>query len=222
MTSENIGQDQLKEHKRRIAFHEAGHATAIYFNNKARNLPPVFFQINLKNINGKPEEYLKTRQTMHDDCIVGVEGGRLVEFLPSSIDALADNTTSHDESMADLIKAIEADIINLLIGPLAEAKYVADTDGEIFNQKLVNLNALKHYGGRSDLALVNDYLQSFSPYKQQQDKKRDELFSIAFGFIKDQQSWAAITKLANYIIDGNKILIGYEEVVSLLGCPIDD
>ncbi len=217
VTSENLNQEQLKEYKRRIAFHEAGHATAIFFNNKAKNLPPVFFQINLKNINGKPEEYLKARHTMHDDCIVGVEGGQLVDFLPASIDALANNTTNPDDLMPYLIKAIEADIINLLIGPLAEAKYVADTDNEIFNQKLVNLNALKHYGGSSDLALVNDYLQSFSPVKQQQDKKLDELFSVAFSFIKDQQSWAAITKLANYIIDGNKTLIGYDEVVSLFG-----
>jgi hypothetical protein len=36
------------EHKKRIAFHEAGHATAIHLNNKARNLPPVFFKLRLR------------------------------------------------------------------------------------------------------------------------------------------------------------------------------
>ena len=36
------------EHKRRIAFHEAGHATAIHLNNKARNLPPIFFRLCLR------------------------------------------------------------------------------------------------------------------------------------------------------------------------------
>ena len=35
--------------KRRIAFHEAGHAAGIHLNNKARQLPPVFFNIVIKN-----------------------------------------------------------------------------------------------------------------------------------------------------------------------------
>jgi DNA-binding ferritin-like protein (Dps family) len=39
-----------RQHKIAITFHEAGHATAIYLNNKARNLPPIFFQIVFKEI----------------------------------------------------------------------------------------------------------------------------------------------------------------------------
>ncbi len=31
------------QHKIAITFHEAGHAAAIYLNNKARMLPPIFF-----------------------------------------------------------------------------------------------------------------------------------------------------------------------------------
>jgi len=211
--------DKFLEHKQRIAFHEAGHATAIYLNNKARNLPPVFFQIMFKDLNGKSEEDLMAYQSTHDDCIARVEGGRLIELLPSSIDALAHETKGHNATMEPLIMdymiAFEVDIINLLIGPLAEAKYVADTDDELFTPQLVNLKALKNYGGDSDLALVIEYLQSFSACKQQ-DEKLDELFSVAFSFIKDQANWAAITKLANYILDSNKNIISYEEVVSVL------
>jgi hypothetical protein len=75
-------------------------------------------------------------------------------------------TTGHNDAMVCLLKdymnAFETDIINLLIGPLAEAKYVANTDNEPFNHRLVNLNALKNYDASSDLELVKDYLQSFS------------------------------------------------------------
>lgn len=173
-----------------------------------------------KDLDGKSEEDLMAYQWTHDDCIARVEGGRLIELLPSSIDALAHETKGHNATMEPLIMdymiAFEADIINLLIGPLSEAKYVADTDDELFNPQLVNLKALKNYGGSSDLALVIEYLQSFSACKQQQDEKLDELFSVAFSFIKDQANWAAITKLANYILDSNKNIISCEDVVSLL------
>ena len=114
------------------------------------------------------------------------------------------------------MNAFETDIINLLIGPLAEAKHVANADNEPFNHRLVNLNALKNYDVSSDLELVNDYLQSFSVCKQQQDEKLAALFSAAFNFITDQANWAAITRLANYILDCNKNVISCEEVASLL------
>jgi len=40
---EALGQEKWVEHKKRIAFHEAGHAAGIYLNNKAWQLPAVFF-----------------------------------------------------------------------------------------------------------------------------------------------------------------------------------
>jgi hypothetical protein len=217
---ESPSQDELIEHKQCIAFHEAGHATAIYLNNKARNLPPVFFQIMFKNLNGKQEEDLIAYQATHDNCIARVEGGRLIEMLPPSIEALVHKTTDHNDPRVHLFQdymiAFEADIINLLIGPLAEAKHVADIDNEFFNQQLINLNALKNYGGSSDLALANDYVQSFSVCKQQQDEKLHELFAVAFNFVNDRANWAAITRLADYILKSNKNIISCEEVVSLL------
>ena len=206
----NLSRDKLLGHKQCIAFHEAGHAAAIYLNNKARNLPPTFFQILLKDINSMSEESIMVYQV---DCVARVKGGRSVKSLPYSADTLAYKSTDHTH---DLINAFEVDIVNLLIGPLAEAKYIAHSDDELFNHKLVDLEALRNYGGSSDLEMTYEYLQCFSACKQQQNKKLDELFDVAFKFINDRTNWAAITKLANYILDSNKNIIDCEEVVALL------
>jgi hypothetical protein len=206
----NISQDKLLGHKQCIAFHEAGHAAAIYLNNKARKLPPTFFQILLKDINSMSEESIMVYQV---DCVARVKGGRSVKSLPYSADTLAHKTTDHNH---DLINAFEVDIVNLLIGPLAEAKYIAHSDDELFNHKLVDLEALRNYGGSSDLEMAYEYLQCFSACKQQQNKKLDELFDVAFKFINDRTNWAAITKLAHYILNSNKNIIDCEEVVALL------
>jgi hypothetical protein len=216
-----LSPDRLKHHKECIAFHEAGHAAAIYLNNKSRNLPPVYFQIVFKEINDITEHDAIIYQASHDDSIARVEGGRLIQSLPGSIDSLAHKLIDNNEAMIPLVKdyliAFETDIINLLVGPLAEAKHVHKRDDEQFNHKLVNLGALKNYGGGSDLALAREYLESFSTDTQLQEKKLDELFSGAFDFINDASNWKNITKLANYILASNKNIISCEEVVSLLG-----
>jgi hypothetical protein len=213
-------QDKSADHKQYIAFHEAGHAAAIYLNNKARNLPPVFFQILFKDLSGSSEENLMVYQVTHDDYIARVKGGRSAKLPPPSIDALVHKDTDHNDANEHFIRdqmiALEVNIINLLIGPLAEAKHIADTDGELFNHKLINLKALKNYGGSSDLEQIHEYLQHFSACKQQREEKMNELFDVAFNFIKDQTNWTAIKKLANYILDSNKNIIDCEEVASLL------
>ena len=212
--------NKLKQHKQCIAFHEAGHAAAIYLNNKARNLPPVFFQI-VFNEKSEATDYDESiYQATHDDSIAKVEGGRLIQSLPYSIDGLVHKLIDHNEAMAPLVRdyicAFEADIINLLIGPLAEAKHVYNRDDELFNRKLVDLRALKNYGGNSDLALAYEYLESYSTNIQQQDEKLDELFTLAFNFVNDNANWNAIAKLANYILESNKNIINCEEAVSVL------
>jgi hypothetical protein len=222
---EALSQDKLVEHKQRVAFHEAGHAAGIHLNNKARQLPPIFFKIIFKDMGAVTDADVMAYQTTHDDCIARVEGGRLIESLPPSIDSLVRELTQHNDAMMELIvdymRAFEADVINLLIGPLAEAKHVANTDDELFNQQLVNLKALKNYGGSSDLALANEYLQSFSDNQQQREEKLDQLFTVAFNFVNDQANWAAITKLANHILSDSKNIIGCEEIVSMLDESID-
>ncbi|MDP3589561.1 MAG: hypothetical protein Q8R54_03375 [Methylobacter sp.] len=221
-----LSQDKLIEHKQRVAFHEAGHAAGIHLNNKARQLPAVFFKIIFKEMNGVTAADVMAYQTTHDDCIARVEGGRLIDLLPSSIDSLISEITEHNDATMQLVKdykiAFEADIINLLIGPLVEAKHVAATDGELFNHKLVNLKALKNYGGSSDLALANEYLQSYSADKQQQADKLDELFNVAFDFVNNDANWFAIIKLADYVLGSSKNIIGCEEIVSVLDQAVNN
>ncbi len=217
---ETSSQDNLIQHKQHIAFHEAGHAAGIHLNNKARQLPPVFFKIIIQEMTDVTAADVMAYQITHDDCIARIEGGRLIELLPPSVESLARELTERNDAMAQLVKdymtAFEADIINLLIGPLAEAKHVADTDNELFNHKLVNLDTLKNYGGSSDIALANEYLQSFYADKQQQDKKLEELFNAAFDFINNAENWAAITRLADYILCSSKSIIYCEEIFSTL------
>jgi len=118
--------------------------------------------------------------------------------------------------VSDYIVAFEADIINLLIGPLAEVKFVYNKDGELFNHQLIDLISLKNYGGHSDLNLAREYLESFSKVKQAQDEKLIELFAQACDFLNGFSNWKAITKLADFMLQSNKNIISCEEVVTLI------
>jgi hypothetical protein len=71
----------------------------------------------------------------------------------------------------------------LLAGPLAEAKYVALRDNEIFNANLVNLRALIFYSGDQDLSAINNYMDCFVPDKADRRQQLADLFSAAYGLI---------------------------------------
>jgi hypothetical protein len=204
--------------RQRIAFHEAGHTAGIHLNNKARKLPPVIFNIVFKEI--FREIGGCSFQSIHRDCLARVEGGRLFEPLPHFIHNVVHEFTAHNEPMepfSDVYKTIfEADIINLLIGPLAEAKYVANIDNELFARQLFNLNALNFYGGESDIAKVNEYFQSCSADKKQKDDKLNALFNEAFDFVNNDAHWQAITQLVKHMLDSTAEIMGYEEIVSKL------
>ena len=211
--------NKLNQHKQCLAFHEAGHATAIYINNKTRNLPPIFFQIVLSEAPGTADHDGLICQANHDGSAARVEGGRLIQSLPYSVDGMAHKLIDHEVMtpvVKDYIMAFEADIINLLAGPMAEAKYVHQRDDELFNHRLANWNSVENYGGGSDLVLIHEYIESFSADKQQQDEKLAELFTEACDFVCDSSNWKAITKLANYIFESEKDIISCEEVVSVL------
>lgn len=207
-----LKQNPITKRKLRLIFHGAGHATAIYLNNKARMLPPVFFLISLNCLINLSENNFKFDQASHSF----MEGGRLIESLPPSIEALVHQSADPKALKNEYIRVLEANIINLLIGPLAEAKHVAEIDNEPFNQRLVNLQALKNYGGSSKLAVVEDYLQSFSTPQQERDRKLDTLFTVAFNFLNDHKNWAAIAKQANHIVNNDQNSIRYEDVASVL------
>ncbi|MEY3808219.1 MAG: hypothetical protein RI893_1195 [Pseudomonadota bacterium] len=220
---------KLLEPKRSVAFHEAGHAAGIYLNNKAKQLSEVSFKIIFKAVNGKTGADVMVYHSINDDCIARVEAGIFLPFIDSLRYEVAEYNETHRQVVDDYRKAVEMDIINLLIGPLAEAKDVADTDNELFNHSLVNLDALKNYGGSADVGLVNEYLQSFSTDRQQRNEKSDELFNIAFNFVNDNKNWVIITKLANYILESSdavshcdEIIIQYEDIVLVLDQAIEN
>jgi hypothetical protein len=192
------------ELRRKTAIHEAGHAAAIHFGNKQKKLPPVFFRIIINN-------YLCGSD---DNCITKIEGGRLIHTLPSSIKEACCNFSVAQKYAYQ--QAFEADIINLLVGSLAEANYIAQRDNEIISPRLVPLNALHNYGGASDLEIINEYLQCFITNEIEQEEKITELFSAAFDFINEWSHWYAIIALADYMLENDKDIIDYEEVVAVL------
>lgn len=195
----------------RLAFHAAGHAAAIYLNNKVRNLPPVFFQIVLTEINNS--RFLVEK-------VAHLEGGCLIEYLPVSTQDLVHkakklNITT-DSLMSEYSVAIETDIINLLVGSIAEAKYVANNDAEDINQYSINMSALSHYGGNSVLTLLNDYFQNFFSSKREQKEKTDTFFLAAFNFIDNTEHWCVITKIAHYLLNTPNNVVSYQEISALI------
>jgi len=205
--------------QQRAAFHEAGHATAICIYNKLKKLPPVFFQITIKNNKSGAKKEMLCKAKAAQNPVAKVEGGRLIENLPASIDATGNpgnNTPEPDlATRKALISALEADVITLLSGVLAEAKFVADCDGERINGHLLNLDSLQYYRESVDLALVNDYIRCLIPNKKERNEKLTELFARAFDFVNEYSIWNDITRLANYILEKNHT-IDCEEIIRVL------
>ena len=206
----------INEHDliKQIAFHEAGHASAIYLYNKQKQLPPVFFQITIKALERPQNSLLDARLFLHDHFVAVVEGGRLIQSLPVALIESAHYFSATEQDAYQT--AFEADMINLLIGPLAEAKHVALRDGEQFNNHLVNINALHYYGGTSDLETIYEYLDSFIGDRSRRQEKMVELFNKAFQFISSPVYWQAIERLAGYILHNRENTISCEEAIAVL------
>ncbi|WP_341326528.1 hypothetical protein [Methylotuvimicrobium sp. KM2] len=202
-----------REISRNIAFHEAGHAAAIHLGNQQKGLPPVFFQICVKPLNTdfQSSECLGDRSARY---MAKVEGGRLIHTIATSFH----ETTKYFSNAQKLAYqcAFEADIINLLVGPLAEARYIALRDNEPINSRLVNIEALQYYGGSSDLELVNEYLDCFIVTRDLRERKLKALFMDAFSFINDRSNWLAITALADFILSADRNVLQFEEIGSIL------
>ena len=100
---------------RQIVFHEAGHAAAIHLYNKQKQLPPVYFQITIKQTAHSHAKPFASRAVTRDHFVAMVEGGCLIQGLPITLLESA-NYFSLDEQ--DTYRtAFEADMINLLVGP---------------------------------------------------------------------------------------------------------
>jgi hypothetical protein len=212
------GQSTRKRDKKCNAYHKAGHAAGIHFNNPAKTLVSVDFQIVLNTL-GEVGPTDIAYLTKDDNCIAWIEGGRLLHSLPPIISWDCE-LVGDDEAIRLWLNeyqwAFDADIVNLLVGPLAEAKYVAESDNEPFNPELVNLNALTNYGGGANLDLVDDYLQRTPFTQQQRITKLAESFSFAFHFVSSEANWAAISRLADFIMGSSKTVIGGADVVAIL------
>jgi hypothetical protein len=205
-----------EELQRQVAFHEAGHATSIYFGNHQRQLPPIFFQIyiNPRQDTCQLDKAEQSPETINDTYITKIEGGRLIHTLPCSV-GIAVSEFSLIQKQAYLA-AFNADIINLLAGPLSEANYVALRDNEPINPYLVNLDALHFYGGSSDLETINDYLNCLELTQAQRSAKLSTLFLESFAFIKDKENWKAISGLAEYILSSKKNIITHDDIAKEL------
>lgn len=198
---------------RKVAIHEAGHAAAIYLGNKRKRLPPVFFQIFITPVNGgfQSSPFLSKPETKY---IANIDGGRLIHTLPSSIEEATSGFSSAQRMGYQC--AFEADMINMLAGSLAEAKYITERDGEPVNPRLIYLNALYYFDATSELEVVNEYLECFLANSEFRKQKITELFLAAFSFVNERSNWRAITALADYIVNEEKSVIGCNEIIDVL------
>lgn len=209
----NTQQHQLIPIDKRSAYHHAGQAAAICLSNKQKRLPAIHFQIVIDHMeSGAAAGPSKAAQPQR---VVSVEGGRLIQSLPL-LKAEAMQDLSNLAQMEYRL-AYEADIVNILAGPLAEAKYVALRENQIFNPNLVYLGALKFYGGRADLGVINEYLEGVYSQREARDRKLAELFLAAYSFVNNQLNWQAITALAVHILDQHNMqVIDCNDVINLL------
>ena len=193
-----------------VVFHEAGHAAAIHLYNRQKQLPPVYFEISIKNIDYSTHQHFVNSAATRDHFAAIVEGGCLIHSLPVT---LIESVINGQDTFR---MAYEADMVNLLVGPLAEAKYVALRDDECFNKNLISVNALHHYGGTSDLEKVFDYRENFIADTRLQEEKLAELLAQAFEFIESPVYWNAIKHLAAYILDNMSDTISCEDAMLVL------
>lgn len=199
------------------AYRQAGFAASIYLGNKQKKLPAVFFRIVLKEPHNTSDENGRLMSAVRK-CNAKLEGGRLIQNLPLSFAGATDYFSRCQQEQFRC--AFEADVINLLAGFLAEAKYVAKEGDEEFSANLINLDTLRFYGDSSGLEFITHYMECFLTLKEERERKMAELFLSASAFVNQQTNWKAITSLANYItdylLDESKDIISCEEVMALL------
>jgi hypothetical protein len=192
----------------------AGQAAAICLGNKQKQLPAVHFNIQIKQQGQHiPSSSQLIKPYGKDSAII--VGGRLVQSLPL---VFSQATNGFSQLQKEQYRcAIEADVINLLSGPLAEAKYTALCDNEDFDAKLFNLNSLQFYGVSSDLEVINEYMEGYLSDEEERVQKIKDLMLTAFNFINKRSHWRIISNLADFIRSANRSTITCEEVSAFLG-----
>lgn len=195
----------------RNAHHQAGLAVSTYLGNQLKGLPALHFQVILnspESCHGRSGRLVPKRR-------LSLEGGRLIPFLPASFEMATQQLSPNQKQQC--ISAFEADIANLLAGSLAEAKYVALRNDEVFNANLVYLGALKFYGGGEELKIIDEFMASLYPVDNDgRNKKLAELFLSAYSFVNDSRHWRAITALANTFHFTPKTIFTCEEIMAVI------
>lgn len=197
----------------RNAYHQAGHAAAIYFGNKQKQLPELRFQIIIKPLSHNEQN--SNRFSCHDLKMKAcVEGGRLIQNLPLSYTEATQYFSWPQQE--EYICSFETDVINLLSGSIAEAKFLASCDAEAFSPHLVNLSALHFYGGSAEVEIINEYMECFLVHQIERERKLAQLFTAAFNLVNEKKNWLIIEALAEYILDKSKAILHCEEITALL------
>lgn len=192
-----------------IAFHEAGHAAGIHLYNKQQSLPSVFFQIRIK-----PQGALVADAWLHDHFAAGVEGGYLIDNFPVT---LIESASYFAPAGLDAYQAaFEADMVNLLVGALAEAKQSAIRTGKPFDAANTAIGTLRRYGGSSDLLKVYSYLERFIAGKLERENKIADLLAKALNFIDNAKHWQAISRLAAYLLACDEDTVSCEQAIAVL------
>ncbi len=198
---------------RKSVIHVAGHATAIYFGNRQKGLPTPFFRINIYEDNYL-EQSSRIIENKHNFYFPKLEGGRLISELPFSLTEMEKNMPTCQKFAYQ--EAFEADIVNLLAGPISEAKYVAIRDDEVISPRLLHLKALHSYGGETAIDIFYKYFECINESDEDKEKLIIGLYLSAFAFVNERANWLAITALADCILASQKTLIEFEDIVSVL------
>ncbi len=208
-----INQANLQELFRKTAIHEAGHAVGIYLGNQTKQLPPVYFKIVVRQSAKRPQTdaFLMQREA---GTFAKIEGGRIIHSLPPCYaEAVKGFSPAQQQAYQ---KAFEADMVNFLMGSMAEAHYVALRDGNLFHPSLVSLTTLGYCGGLSDLAVIDEYLECWLEDPAQRQQKIADLILEAFHFVSAPSFWFAINTLAHYILTSQKDYIDCEEAITVI------
>jgi hypothetical protein len=203
----------VRDLRKKTAVHEAGHAAAVYLGNQQKQLPLIYFQIVLNPPPGH-KAGRKVLDPFGNRNHAEIKGGRLIHTLPLSVEEMLGNFPEFERET--YMQAFDADIVNTLVGPLAEAKYVALSLEETVTPPLANFDSLHHYGGASDLKTVHDYLDCWSDDPARKARKMVDLFLAAYAFINDEENWEAILRLADFMIESGKAVIACEEAMAVL------
>ncbi len=197
-----------------IAYHEAGHATAIYLYNKQQQLPPVFFKVHVKKHENLKQFMAEKGEQEPPAVAATIEGGCLIENLTLNL-AASCGEMSANEKIA-YYQALDADVINLLAGSIAEKNYVIQRDNEIINAELLNVEALASYGNYSDMQKIQTYLEFFSDCPLQKQQKLNRLLQASFNFITQPKTWRAVQAVAEFILETQEQAIHCEQIFKVI------